>query len=136
MTAQKASTMRIPVLSDIGAAKSFNDAPIEKWREIRPPGTRARDQLCGAEISGNSLVDDGILDGDLAVFRTNFESHELKPGRLVAALTPYGLLIKHIYVGLAGNVRLVSANTGYEDIVLDSGEVTVQGIVVRIERDI
>jgi SOS-response transcriptional repressor LexA len=89
-----------------------------------------------AVITGSSLIDDGILDGDCVIVRLTFERYELTPGRLVAVLTPYGLLVKHIYVTLDDHVRLVSANPAFEDMVLEPEEVTVQGIAVRIERDL
>lgn len=129
--------VRVPVICQVGAGRSAEEFPIREWREIRPiRGARPFDRFCAARVSGQSLINDNILDGDYAIIRTNFELYELKPGRLVAALTPYGLLIKHIYVTLDDKVRLVSANSTYEDIVVDASEVEIQGLVVRVERDL
>lgn len=87
-------------------------------------------------MNGLSLVGDGIFDGDCAIVRLTFDQYEVTPGRLVAVLTPYGLLLKHIYLTLDDRVRLVSASPDFADILLDSTEITIQGVVVRIERDL
>ena len=128
--------VRIPVICLIGASRSIEHLPIREWRDIRPiKNARPFDRFCAARVSGNSLLDDGIHDNDYIIARLTFELSEITPGKLVAVLTPYGLLIKHIYLQLDGRVRLVSANPVYEDIVLDTTDAEIQGIVVRVERD-
>jgi repressor LexA len=131
------ATMRVPILAAVGAAKSIDDIEIEGWRSIRKvKNARLHDSFCASPICGDSLEGDGVLDGDFAIIKLTFEPYEIMQGSLVAAYTPYGLLIKHIYYTLNGKVRLVSSNVRYEDILLDAGEVRVQGLVVRIERDL
>lgn len=127
----------LPVICSIGAARSFDDLPIGDWRETRPvESARPLDQFCFAQVSGESLYEDGIHDGDFILIRLTFEDLELTPGRLLAVFTPYGLLIKHVYKTLDNKVRLVSANPAYEDILLEADDVTVQGIAIRVERDL
>jgi SOS-response transcriptional repressor LexA len=126
----------IPVVCLVGASRSVEHLPILEWREIRPiKNARPFDRYCAARVSGNSLYDDGIYDGDIVIARLNFELTEIYPGKLAVVLTPLGLLVKHIYVSLDSKVRLVSANPVYEDIVLDCDDVEIQGVVVRVERD-
>lgn len=126
----------VPMICEAGAAHSTPDLPIGSLREIRPiTGARRADRFCAAVVRGRSLSDDGIFDGDCAIVRLTFEPYEITPGRLVVVLTPYGLLIKHIYLTLDNHVRLVSAHPSYKDLFLDVSEVTIQGVVVRIERD-
>lgn len=125
------------LICEAGAAHTAPDLPIGTLREIRPiAGARRSDRFCAAVVRGRSLSDDGIFDGDCAIVRLTFESYEITPGRLVVVLTPYGLLIKHIYLTLDQHVRLVSACASYSDLLLEPSEVKIQGIVVRIERDL
>lgn len=132
----QAHALRVPVICMIGASNSLVDLPIEEWREIRPiDNARPFDMFCGAKVCGDSLKEDHIVDGDYAIVRVTFERYEITPGRLVAALTPFGLLIKHVYPTLNGKVRLVSANRLYSDLLFDAEDVTIQGVVVRTERD-
>lgn len=136
-TVSETTWFRVPVLSVVSAGKSnMENLPIEGWRYIRPSAkVRKNDRLCSAPIVGDSLVGDDINDGDFAIFRLNFDVSEVTPGRLAAVLTPNGLLIKHVYITLGDQVRLVSSNPQYPDIVFDGSDVEVQGLVVRIERD-
>jgi repressor LexA len=134
--AQPFKPVRIPTICLVGASRSLEHLPIQEWREIRPiKNARPFDRYCAARVSGNSLYDDGIYDGDYIIARLNFELAEVTPGKIVVVLTPYGLLVKHIYLMLDSRVRLVSANPVYEDLVLDAADVEIQGIVVRVERD-
>ncbi len=127
----------VPLICEAGASRSIADLPIGTLRKIRPiPGARRSDRYCAAIVRGSSLTNDGILDGDCAIVRLTFDLYEITPGRLVVALTPYGLLIKHIYPTLDEHVRLVSANPQFQDILLEAAEVSIQGIVVRLERDL
>lgn len=129
--------VRVPVVCIIGASRSMENLPIEKWRKIRPiTGARPHDRFCASQVSGDSFKDEGIFDGDYVIVRLNFESYEITPGRLVAALTPYGLLIKRVYLTLDDQVRLVSANAEYPDLLMDADQVEIQGIIVRVERDL
>ncbi|HEX8183781.1 MAG TPA: hypothetical protein VF747_03495, partial [Blastocatellia bacterium] len=63
----------------IGASKSVEDLPIDDWREIRAiRNARSIDRFCAACISGDSLAEEGIFDGDLVIVRITFDSFELK----------------------------------------------------------
>ncbi len=129
--------VRIPVVCAIGASQSIEHLPIAEWREIRPiANARSFDRFCAARVVGASLTGDGIFDGDYLIVRLTFEQYDITPGKLAAVLTPGGLLVKHIYPTLDGRVRLVSSNPDYEDFLLDAEDVTVQGVVVRVERDL
>jgi SOS-response transcriptional repressor LexA len=128
--------LRVPMLAVVGAGKNMADLPINGWRLIHESSkVNQSDTHCGALIQGDSLAGDGIHDGDIAIFKLNFEAYELTPGRIAAVLTPNGLLIKHVYLTLNEQVRLVSSNPHYSDLIFDVDDVDVQGIVVRIERD-
>lgn len=127
--------LHVPVLSTIGAARSFDDLPIHSWIDIQPPfGARPGDEYCGGGVSGESLAGDEIHDGDTIIFRLTFEREEIKPGSIVAVFTPYGFLLKHVYFTLDGRVRLMSANAAYEDLVLAAEDVTVQGIAEQVVK--
>lgn len=122
--------MHVPVLSTIGAARSFDDLPIDEWVDVpAPKHVRSSDRYCSAIIVGDSLIGRGINDGDVAVVRLTFDASELKQGQLLAVWTPYGLLLKFVFQTLKGKVRLVSANPKYEDLLLDADDVNVQGVV-------
>lgn len=134
---ERVNRVSIPIICFIGASSTLDHLPIKEWREIRPIA-RARpfDRFCGARINGDSLAGDRICDGDYVIVRITFDDFEITPGRLCAVLTPFGLLVKHVYPTLDGRVRLVSSNVNYSDLIFDGHEVTIQGIVVRVEWDL
>ncbi|MGA9773218.1 MAG: S24 family peptidase [Blastocatellia bacterium] len=120
----------IPLVSTIGAARRFDELPIEGFLDVpKPKGARNSDRYCSAAIMGDSLIERGINDGDIAVIRLTFDANEFQQGQLLAVRTPHGLLLKFVYWTLKGKVRLVSANPKYEDILLDAEDVSVQGVV-------
>jgi SOS-response transcriptional repressor LexA len=134
--AEPFAPVRIPVICTIGASRSIEHLPIREWRDIRPiKNARPFDRFCAARVSGNSLFDDGIFDADYIIARLTFELDEITPGKLVVVMTPFGLLVKHIYLTLSNQVRLASANPAYEDLVFEIDDVEIQGVVVRVERD-
>jgi phage repressor protein C with HTH and peptisase S24 domain len=131
--------IRVPIICTIGAAKkheTFDDVPILEWRTIREiKGARPFDQYCGAPVEGNSMIGDNIQHNDFAIFRTTFDIWEVTPGQLCAVWTPQGLLIKRVYITLNDEIRLASSNPEFCDLVFSVEDVSIQGIIVRIERD-
>ena len=87
-------------------------------------------------ITGDSMIEDSIVEGDFAVMRTIKEISEAKDGDVVAARVPdYGTTLKRFYK--EGNkVTLQPANARYESIRLDADTVEVQGVLIAIWRDI
>src|SRR5689334_15300012 len=83
----------VPVVCTLSAGKSIEFLPILSHRKIRPVnGARPNDRFCAAHINGSSLNGDRIYDGDYAIIRLTFDDFEVTPGKLVAILTPQGML--------------------------------------------
>lgn len=80
-------------------------------------------------VKGDSMVDAGILDGDLVVVRRQPDASD---GDIVAALVEgEEATVKRLY-RRDGQVVLVAENEAYDDMVFD--EVTVLGRVVSVLR--
>jgi repressor LexA len=127
-------SIRVPVYSQASAGKPLADCVFLGWRTIRiPRGYRKEHSYCAVLISGDSLIDEGILDGDYAICRLTSELE--RNGQLAAVLLADGLVLKHVWFE-GRRVRLQSRNRKYNDRVLSVEEVTIQGLVVRIERDL
>lgn len=134
---QSRNKIRVPILS----AEMFGGKPvpleaisIAGWREIRPiKGARSGDRFAAAPICGDSLIEDHIADGDILIIQITSEA---QVGELIIALTPDGLTVKYVHAQVEGMVLLRGANSIYEDQIWDASEITIQGIVKRIERDL
>jgi SOS-response transcriptional repressor LexA len=126
-------------VGQIGAGTTVEFLPsMRKVKITRPSAARATDDLVSARVCGDSLVGDGIFDGDRVTCRLNFELAEVRDGRLVVARLPCGaLVLKHIHFvddGQTLRVRLVSANPDYEDLEYEFGEVDVRAVVIESVR--
>jgi repressor LexA len=80
------------------------------------------------EVKGDSMVDDGILDGDYVLVR---EQPVANPGETVVALLGEEATVKRFYPE-KNRVRLVPANAAMQPIIAD--EVSIVGKVVGVFR--
>lgn len=125
--------IRVPLVCAVGASKSVENIPIEGWVEIKPPkGYRESDRLVAAPVEGDSLIGDRICHGDIAILRLNFDIANISNGDICAILTPYGCLLKHVYLTLDDRIRLVSSNPTYKAILLDLEHVEIQGVLEQV----
>ena len=122
---------QIQVRGQLGAGAGVEFLPTVRFREARlPRWARSSDRFVLSEICGDSLTGVDIRDGDLALI---YLTADIKPGDLVAVLTPEGLLVKFLSFH-AGQIRLQSANPHYPPHDYDPEDVNIQGKVIRTER--
>ena len=83
------------------------------------------------EVSGDSMIDEHICNGDLVVCQ---KRNTARNGETVVALLPDGdATLKKIYRE-DGRVRLQPANEKYDPIYVD--DVTIQGVVIGLVRQL
>lgn len=129
-----ADYQRTPVMGQLAAGASIEYLPTLEWREVRVPDwARENDRFVLSEVSGDSLSGAGIYDGDFALIHLNAE--DIRNGDLVAAHTPDGMLIKFFWYNYDGQVRLEGANPSWPIRYYDPSDITIQGKVIRTERD-
>jgi phage repressor protein C with HTH and peptisase S24 domain len=109
---------------------------IGKRRIRRLKNQRPFDRIIVAPLSGDSLIDEGIEDGDYAVLKLNFEPTDIRPDRLVVVRCPAGLIIKKLILTEEGLARLVSASPTCPDLFFDLDVVHVEALVMRIDRTV
>ena len=83
------------------------------------------------KVSGDSMRDAGILDGDVVIVegRENADS-----GETVVAVLDGAATIKKLHREEGGRIRLQPANDSYEPILCAEGQVAVRGVVVSLLR--
>jgi repressor LexA len=82
-------------------------------------------------VRGNSMIDDGICDGDYIIVE---ERPSADNGETVVALVNGGATVKRFYRERSGEVRLMPANTSLEPLIVKGSEVTIRGVVVAVMR--
>jgi repressor LexA len=81
-------------------------------------------------VRGDSMVDDGIRDGDYVVVSKRSTAQN---GQTVVALIRGEATLKRYYAEGA-RVRLQPANSAMKPLTIDSRDVTVQGVVTGLIR--
>ena len=131
-------TRRVPLLGRIAAGLPIHaDENVESEMEITEdfPGLASHRELFALRISGESMIGDGIFDGDL-IFVT--PTSTASTGSIVVALIDDEATVKRYYPE-NGRIRLEASNPEMDPIYVtrDEGRTAViQGIVVGVYRKI
>ncbi|MFA4846294.1 MAG: transcriptional repressor LexA [Patescibacteria group bacterium] len=83
------------------------------------------------EISGDSMIEAGIMDGDFVIIR---RAETAENGAIVVALVDDHEATLKFLERRKGGIALVPANANYETRLLDSARVKVQGKLVGLVR--
>ena len=87
-------------------------------------------------VNGDSMIDACIADGDMVLMEPVKDYINLRNGTIVTALVPgLGTTLKYFFKR-GGKIFLEAANQAYEPIILNSGEVTIQGRLLAVWRKI
>lgn len=126
------ATLRLPLLGRVAAGQPIGaDAGVERWLELDARLFRPRPDYL-LRVQGDSMIEDGILDGDLiAVHRTP----EARDGQTVVARLEGELTVKRLSTGPAG-LRLLPRNPAHAPIEVDAttGDFAIEGLFVGLVR--
>ena len=126
----KSRSARIPLLGRVAAG-----TPIEAVSDPEtipvPESMLGRKETFALDVSGDSMVDEGILDGDTLIVE---KAETADNGTLVIALIKGRDAVVKRFFKRGRRVELVSANESRPPLVLDGRAVRVQGIVVGLLR--
>lgn len=122
--------VEVPVVGCIAAGQ-----PIEAIEDDRGAVVVGQNMLRGRagfalKVEGESMIDDGVLDGDYVVVR---KQDTAENGDMVVALIEDEATLKRFYRERAG-VRLEPANKRMKAIHVRKGEFRIQGKVVGVVR--
>jgi repressor LexA len=90
-----------------------------------------RDNTFCLRVKGESMVDEGIRDGDYIIVEGRDGAN---PGETVVALIGDEATVKKYYPAENGTVRLQPANPTMEPIYVSADEVRIRGVVVGLMR--
>jgi len=124
---QRRNAVSVPVVGNVAAG-----APILAEQNIEEhyllPSEMAQDGYFLLKVRGDSMINAGILDGDMVLVRPQQEAPQ---GTIVVALVDGEATVKRFERG-NGHVRLVAENPAYEPIV--STNVNLVGAVRGVIR--
>lgn len=126
------ATLRLPLLGRVAAGQPIGaDAGVERWLELDARLFRPRPDYL-LRVQGDSMIEDGILDGDLiAVHRTP----EARDGQTVVARLEGELTVKRLATG-PGGLRLLPRNPAHAPIEVDAtaSDFAIEGLFVGLVR--
>ncbi|EKD80261.1 MAG: LexA repressor [uncultured bacterium] len=123
-------SVELPILGYIAAGQ-----PIQPMTDPNATMKVASSMLTGKkrsfvlQVRGDSMIEEGILDGDFVVIEERKEAHD---GEIVVALLDNGLATLKKFFKEATRIRLEPANSTMKPIY--ASNVTVQGAVVGLVR--
>ena len=129
---QKNNVNEIPVLGKIAAGTSIEAIQNEVSRIVLPQALSNKGEHFGLKISGDSMIEAGINDGDTVIVR---KTNTADNGQIVVALIDdHEAMLKRIRKK-GKVVALESANKSYETKIFGLNRVKIQGVLVSLYRN-
>ena len=126
-------SLRFPLVGRIAAGypiEQFEQSDTLDLEQVFGPRVGSAGGTFALQVTGDSMQDEGILDGDYVIVR---RASTARPGERVVALLPDGeTTLKTFFREPDGRIRLQPANESFEPIIVK--ECTIQGIVVGVMR--
>ena len=128
----KKNLNKIPVLGKIAAGTPIEAIQNEVSRITIPEELSKNGQHFGLKVSGDSMIEAGINDGDTVIVK---KTNTANNGQIVVALIDdQEAMLKRIRTK-GKVVALESANKGYETKIYGPDRVKVQGVLVSLYRN-
>jgi len=130
-----AAAQGIPVLGAVAAGGLVEPYDDVSERLDLSPVLETRG-LFALTVNGDSMIDAHIDHGDVVLMEPVNDPARLKPGAIVSALVPgSGTTLKHFHRDGA-TVRLEAANPAYAPILVPAEQVSIQGKLVAVWRQV
>ena len=123
--------IEVPVLGRIAAGVPIEAIQHETDRLSVPADMIAGGEHFALEVNGDSMIEKGILDGDLVVIK---RADTADTGDIVVALVHDEEATLKTLRKKGGSIALEAANPAYETRIFGPGEVKVQGRLVGLIR--
>jgi repressor LexA len=120
----------LPLFGVVAAGSPIESIPDDEQISVPAEFLRAGDHYV-LRVRGDSMVGDGVHDGDLVVVQ---RAEEAKDGEMVVALVADEVTLKRIYREGPSTIRLQPSNPALPTMIAPAAGVQVQGIVVGLLR--
>ena len=120
---------RVPLLGTVAAGKPLlSEENLDGFVNLTEPFVRPGKSYFALRVRGQSMIEAGILEGDLAVVE---QAQTAVDGQIVVAVIDNAITLKRFYKE-ADRIRLQPENSSFQPIY--STEVTIVGILSNIVR--
>ncbi len=126
-----AQALELPLLGQVAAGLPIEAVEIQDALSVPADLVRHAHEAFALRVTGRSMIDEGILDGDFIVVEQRPSADN---GQTVVTLLQGEATVKKFYREAGGRIRLQPANPDMEPIVVDETEVEIQGVVSAVVR--
>lgn len=120
---------KVPLLGTVAAGKPLlSEENLDGYVNLTEPFVRPGKNYFALRVRGQSMIEAGILEGDLAVIE---QAQTAVDGQIVVAVIDNAITLKRFYKE-ADRIRLQPENAAFQPIY--STEVTIVGILSNIVR--
>ncbi len=123
--------IELPLLGKVAAGLPIEAVETNEKLSIPVDLVRRPDQAFTLRVRGQSMVEEGILDGDFVIVEPRNSAGN---GDTVVALVDGDATVKKFYSEGVDLVRLQPANSSMAPIVVQAEKVQIRGIVVAVLR--
>ena len=121
----------VPVMGRIAAGTPIEALQTRSHTISVPPDMLGSGEHYALEVRGDSMVDAGILDGDMALIQRN---ETAETGDIVVALIDEEEATLKRFRRRGASIALEPANTSYEVRILPPNRVKIQGKLIGLYR--
>ncbi|TFH18872.1 MAG: transcriptional repressor LexA [Myxococcales bacterium] len=127
---RKPRGVSLPLLGRVAAGAPIEAIEGNDTIDVPESFVRSRDTYV-LRVVGDSMIDEGILDGDLVVVEDKPDPHN---GEMVVASIDGEATVKRFYREARGHIRLQPANANYEPIIVHDRDLQIRGVVTAVLR--
>jgi len=120
----------VPLLGVVAAGSPIESVPDPERIAVPPDLLRSGDHYV-LRVRGDSMVEEGIHDGDFVVVQSSSEAVD---GDVVVALVDDEVTLKRLYRDTGDTIRLQPSNASLPPLYVRAEQLRVQGIVVGLLR--
>ena len=125
-----APTSELPLFGVVAAGSPIESIPGDERVEV-PPNLAGSGTNYALRVRGESMVDEGIHDGDVVIVQSTSRAAE---GEMVVALVGGEVTLKRLFREPSGEIRLQPSNAALPPLIVPATDVTIQGTVVGLLR--
>ena len=127
---KKAAAVELPLLGYVAAGQPIEALENDETFTVPEEFVRRRHTYV-LRVKGDSMIDDGIWDGDYIVVE---ERPTAENDQTVVALINGEATVKRFRREKGGRIRLMPANAAIKPIVVKEKDVSIRGVVVAVMR--
>ncbi|MEK6554853.1 MAG: transcriptional repressor LexA [Bdellovibrionota bacterium] len=128
--------LSLPLLGKVAAGLPLEEIHDDEFVDVPPSLVRDENKSFTLQVKGNSMIEDGIFDGDIIVVQEQPLAHN---GEIVVAIINNEATVKRFYFHqtpklASPQVELRPANPDMESMYFSPEKVQIRGIVVGLMR--